>query len=105
MKLRCFVLFLMGMVQVSSGQSFTGSNLRGSSAVTLDIKDFSILLVPEVGAGRGGSSSGETGVMNPAQSLFVGKGINGVYLEISIPTARLETAVMEERFPEQESED
>ena len=101
MRLRCFAFFIMGIVQVSYGQIYSGSDLRGSSQVTLAIHDFSFLTVPEMnGAKNGGSLSGEKDINNPSQSLFIGKGINGVFLEISVPVFFPEAALAEERSPE-----
>ena len=66
------------IVQVGSGQNFTGSNMRGSSAVPLDFNGFPNLLVPEMNVPKSNrSSSGESGAMDPDQSFFVGKGLNG----------------------------
>ena len=93
------------IVQVGSGQNFTGSNMRGSSAVPLDFNDFPNLLVPEMNVPKSNrSSSGESGAMDPDQSFFVGKGLNGVYLEISIPVAWPEPAITEELSPRTESD-
>jgi len=96
LKLRCFALFLIGIVQYSFGQNLTGSDLRGSSEVTLGFNDFSSIPLPEMKeAGGCGFITGETGDIDPAQGVFIGKGIHGVYLEILVPPALPEPVVTE----------
>ena len=94
MRLRCFIVIFMALVQTGTGQNFKGEYRHFPNTPITEITDNpddpSIFLEPLT--------------EEPEEDLFVIKGIKGVYLELSIPLLPLNALVTAVRHPQPESD-
>ena len=96
--MRGFTFFILLIVQYGSGQNITGPALRGSSEIAAGIPDLTALRFPDAGTVSSGPSPAESRNLGPAGALFIGKGMNGVYLSVTLPGAPPEEAPVKELF-------
>jgi len=104
MRLTCFIVIFLVLVQTGTGQSLTELGLRGIEPINQEILNLSDLSFLEITDSANDPILLGSRTKDLGESLFVGKGIKGVYLEISIPIIPANAVVAEVRFPEMKSD-
>ena len=105
MRLTFFVIILIGISRYGYGQNFRGSDFLDRSTISFHVTRFSDLLFKSEPANECLEYSFESNTfINQDQGLFAGKGIDGVYIEISNPMV-MPDLTLKDRGTEAESDD